>query len=62
MIIPAAAAVMTPKVTQPKYLSSGEFTRLPITVWLLVRRMFFECVIIIIDVLFRFVVFQYPDC
>jgi hypothetical protein len=30
MIIPAAAAVMTPKVTQPKYLSSGEFTRLPI--------------------------------
>jgi hypothetical protein len=38
IIIPSAAAVMTPKVTQPKYLSDGEFTRLPITSWLLVRR------------------------
>jgi hypothetical protein len=26
MIIPTAAAVLTPKVTQPKYLSNGEFT------------------------------------
>src|ERR1700688_854408 len=39
MIIPAAAAVLTPKVAQPKYLTSGEFTRLPITLRLLVRRM-----------------------
>ena len=31
MIIPTAAAVMTPKVAQPIYLSNGEFTRLPIT-------------------------------
>src|SRR6266849_3009955 len=29
MIIPAAPAVMIPKVAQPKYLSNGEFTRLP---------------------------------
>src|SRR5450631_4131280 len=39
MIIPTAAAVMTPKVAQPKYLSNGELTCLPITLWLLVRRM-----------------------
>ncbi len=39
MIIPAAAAVMTAKVAQPKYLSSGGFTLLPMTLWLLVRRM-----------------------
>src|ERR1700686_5142993 len=38
MIIPTAAAVITPKVAQPIYLSNGEFTRLPITLWLLVRR------------------------
>src|SRR5713226_2172741 len=38
MSIPAAAAVITAKVAQPKYLSNGEFTRLPITLWLLVRR------------------------
>ena len=37
--IAAAAAVMTAKVAQPKYLSSGGFTRLPITLGLLVRRM-----------------------
>ena len=30
---------MTPKAAQPKYLSNGGFTRLPITFWLLVRRM-----------------------
>jgi hypothetical protein len=39
MIIPTAAAVMTTKVAQPKYLSGGEFTRLPITLGLLVRGM-----------------------
>ena len=39
MIIPTAAAVITAKVAQPKYLSSGEFTRLPMTLRLLVRRM-----------------------
>jgi hypothetical protein len=39
MVIPTAAAVMTPNVAQPRYLSNGEFTRLPITLWLLVRRM-----------------------
>ncbi len=39
MSIPAAAAVMTPSVAQPRYLSNGEFTRSPITLWLLVRRM-----------------------
>src|ERR1019366_235366 len=38
MIIPTAAAVITPKVAQPRYLSSGGFTRFPITFWLLVRR------------------------
>jgi len=31
MSIAATAAVMTAKVAQPKYLSDGEFTRLPIT-------------------------------
>jgi hypothetical protein len=36
MSIPAAAAVMTPNVALPKYLSNGEFTRLPITLSLLV--------------------------
>src|SRR5579864_3158124 len=39
MIIATAAAVMTAKVAQPKYLSSGGFTRFPMTLWLLVRRM-----------------------
>jgi len=39
MSIPAAATVITPKVAQPKDLRSGEFTRLPITFSLLVRRM-----------------------
>jgi hypothetical protein len=39
MIIATAAAIMIPKVAQPKYLSNGGFTRLPITLWLLVRRM-----------------------
>jgi hypothetical protein len=38
MINPTAAAVMTPNVAQPKYLSNGEFTRLPITLWLVVRQ------------------------
>jgi hypothetical protein len=38
MIIPTAAAIMIPKVAQPKYLSNGGFTRFPITLWLLVRR------------------------
>src|ERR1700731_2637757 len=31
MSIPAAAAVITPNVAQPKYLSNGEFTHSPIT-------------------------------
>src|SRR5665213_4514878 len=39
MIIPTAAAVITARVAQPKYLRSGGFTRLPMTLWLLVRRM-----------------------
>ena len=39
MSIPSAAAVMTPKVAQLKYLRSGEFTDLPMTLGLLVRRM-----------------------
>ena len=36
--IPTAAALMIPKAAQPRYPSSGEFTRFPITVGLLVRR------------------------
>jgi hypothetical protein len=31
MTIPIAAATMRTKVTQPKYLSKGEFTCLPIS-------------------------------
>jgi hypothetical protein len=36
--MPTAAAVITPKVAQPRYLSSREFTRVPITLRLLVNR------------------------
>ncbi len=39
MIIPAAASTMTTKAAQPKYLSKGRFTCLPITLVPLVKRM-----------------------
>ena len=35
--IPAAAAVITTNVAQPRYPRSGEFTCFPITLWLLVK-------------------------
>ena len=36
--MPTAAAVITANVAQPKFRSSREFTRAPITFWLLVSR------------------------
>jgi hypothetical protein len=39
MTIPIAAATMRTKVAQPKYLSKGEFTCLPITLVSAVMRM-----------------------
>jgi hypothetical protein len=38
MTIPIAAATMRTKVTQPKYLSKGEFTCLPISLVSVVMR------------------------